>query len=335
MIEKRIEEFLRKHKIEPNNQTGRSYMFDCPACGGKQKLYIEKKTGESVCMKQETEKCPSPRSSAAYALGLVSGIPFKDVKAEIYHLEENLSEKDEIRVGWELEKVQSENDKPLEPCGLPLDMAIMTNPRAAEGLAYLYKRGIPLQIALKYSIVYSPAMRRVIFPVIMDGKMYGWQGRAIDPVHKDERMFNLPGRWKASTLMFYENLKGKDWAILAEGPISALKFAEVGGFVASMGKTISNKQLDLIKAAGIKKLFLALDRDAADKLVAIEKYLNKDGNDVQCYIIPVPEHRDDFGDATFSENLEAFMNAKDFNRDGIYVSIDASPKSIKKYLERL
>lgn len=333
MIEKRIEDFLAKHKIEPKTQTPRSWIFDCPACGGKKKLYIEKSSGDSVCFKRDTEKCPSTGSSPAYALGIISGIPFKDVKAELYLLEETLSEKDEIRLDWEPEK-REEEEKPLEPCGLPLDMTMINSPKSADGLAYLYKRGITLQLAIKHSIVYSPSMRRVIFPVIMDGKMYGWQGRAIDQVPKDERMHNLPGRWKTSTLMFYENLKGKDWAILAEGPISALKFASVGGYVASMGKEVNRKQLDLLKKAGIKKLFLALDRDAADKMVAIERYLNKDNNDVQCYIIPVPEHRDDFGDATYDENLEAFLNAQDFNKDGIYVSIDASPKSVKKYLER-
>jgi hypothetical protein len=334
MIEKRIEEFLKKHKITIRPLSARSYIFDCPSCGGKNKLYIEKKTGYSVCFKQEAERCPSPGSNAAYALGLVSGISYADVKKELYLEEIELSEKDEIRVNWDQDALKEEEIEPLKPCGLPLDMALITNPRAAEGLAYLSKRGISTQLALKHSVTYSPSMRRVIFPVIMDGVMYGWQGRAIDQVAKEDRMYNLPGRWKTATLMFYDNLKGKDWAVLAEGPISAIKFAEVGGYVASMGKNVSPKQLDLIKAAGVKKLFLALDRDAADKMVSIEKYLNKDGHSVQCFIVPVPTHRDDFGEATYEENLEAFMNAQDFDKDGIYVSIDASPKSIKKYMEK-
>jgi len=319
-MEEKIAAFLRNHKINPKAQNARSYIFDCPACGGDKKLYISKKDGLSVCFKGKTDKCPRPGSSAQYALSLISGLPFDVVKREIVDFVENLAE--QIRVKFDNDEVKQEEVK-LPTVMLPIDIAFMGEHAAEEGQKYLEGRGLPLEVQQKYGVLYSPSMRRVIFPVIMDKKLYGWQGRAIDNVRHEDRMYNIPGPWKARTLMFYENIVGKDFVIVAEGPVSAMKFYKVGNFVATMGKEISTRQLELMRNAGVKKIYLAIDPDAVDKLNKIRYILDNEllGR-IECFHIPVPENRGDFGDCTFEECEVAFQRASKLDGDQIFSHIE-------------
>lgn len=318
-LETRISDFLKNHHIHPEAQTSRSYIFDCPACGGDKKLYVQKEDGRSVCFKQKSERCPKPGSYATYALSLLANLPIDVVKREILEYVSQLS--DDISVSFDDPEQPAE--EPLPAGSLPIDTVMIDNPLAEDGANYLIGRGIPLEIQKKYDILYVPSMRRVVFPVIMDKTLYGWQGRAIDKVDHAFRMHNMEGIWRARTLMFYNSIKNKDFAILAEGPISALKFDKVGNFVASMGKEVSRKQLQLLKESGIKKLYLALDRDAVDKLHSIMHHMNSiAGNKIHFYLIEVPEHRDDFGDCTFEECEAAFQSAKELSGDELFTHVE-------------
>ena len=333
-LKSRLHDFITKHGLQPDAENGRSYIYDCPVCNGKKKLYIQKENGRSVCFRKESSRCPSMGSLATYSLHLLTGMDIKDIKSELFLLEETHSV-GEIVLDWGEEVDLPVEDIPLPMATLPSGITMITDPKAVEGLKYLHKRGISTDMAKKYSITYSTSMRRVIFPVIMDGTLYGWQGRAIDEVEKHLRMYNLHGPWKSSTLMFYNNIINKEYAVLAEGAVSALKFELVGGFVASMGKSVSHKQLDLIKKAGVKQLYLALDRDSSNLLVSIERYMNSGDDPVKCYIVPIPSDRDDFGECSLEECLDSFLKSQPFDRNGIYVSIDSSPKSVKKWMESL
>lgn len=327
LMESKVESFVKNHKLEAKGQNARSFIFDCPACGGSKKLYIERQSGRSVCFKSKSEKCPKQGSNAAYALSLLTGIPIGTVKRELHEFVTQLT--DEINVSFEDDANLQEIE--LKSVGLPPDVTFIEEPASFDGVNYLEKRGIPLDMQSKYNVMYSPSMRRVIFPVIMHDKLCGWQGRAIDSVDHQYRMYNVPGNWKAHTLMFYENIINKDFAIIAEGPISALKFEKVGNFVASMGKNISNSQIKLLRKAAIKKVYLALDRDAVDKIEDIRYALNNemDGR-LECYTIPIPSNRDDFGDATFDECYEAFKMATKLDGDEIFVHLEGKLSGYSK-----
>ena len=319
-MQKRIEFFFKNHKIKPLQQNARSYIFDCPACGGSKKLYIEKESGRSVCFKKKSSKCPGAGSRITYTLSLLSGISIEAVKREIFDLVVQLT--DEINVSFE------DNDeverKELKAGSLPLDVHFIQMSGAEEGVEYLNNRGISKDVAKKYKILYSPVMRRVLFPVIIGKTLYGWQGRAIDKVDKGSRMHNMKGDWRSRTLMFYENIVDKKFAIIAEGPIDAMKFEQVGHFVATMGKEISNDQLELLRKSKIEKIYLALDRDAFDKIERIRNNVTNamNGKTMKCYIIEVPEHRGDFGECTFDECKKAFQSAKEITGDEIFASIE-------------
>ena len=319
---------MRNHKIQPKSQSSRSYIFDCPACGGDRKLYISKKDGLSVCFKGKTDRCPKPGSQVSYALSLLSGLPIDIVRREVLNFIENLA--DNIRVSFEEENFQIKKEEALPTVMLPIDIVFIGDRAAEDGERYLINRGFPREIQQQCGVLYSPSMRRVIFPVIMDQKLYGWQGRAIDKVSHQDRMYNVPGPWKARTLMFYENIKGKDFAIVAEGPVSAMKFAKVGNFVATMGKEISNKQLQILRESGVKKVYLAIDRDAVDKFNKIRYSLDSElSGRVECYLVPIPDNRDDFGDCTFEECESAFKKATKLDGDQVFSYIESKLSKYK------
>lgn len=307
-MEKTIKTFLDHYKIRAPSESARSYIFDCPACGGQKKLYIQKEDGRSVCFKQGSDRCPKAGSSVPYALSLLSNLTVKQVKEFLFEGVGAITDDFNPVFDDDAPTTGAVSVSPVSGAMFPADLVLPGLPEFKEGQRYLNGRGVTDDMIMKYGIGYSPGMRRVIFPVFMKGELYGWQGRAIDPVDKEYRMYNLPGPWKANTLMFYDNIANKDFAILAEGAVSALKFYNVGNFVASMGKEVSKSQLELIVKAGIKKLFLALDRDAFAKNEEIRYTLSN--RDIQCFLVPVPGHRDDFGDATLDECSQAFNNAK-------------------------
>lgn len=326
MIEQSISLFFSNHGISPDGESYRSYIFNCPACGGKKKLYIEKTTGRTKCFKSDSEHCPSGKLT--YALHLITGLPTSLISTEIFEATPPLKHGDEVDISFEVESTQKKHIAiPASGDDIPIDFIPIYDPEAIEGVNYLEKRGITREMMVKYGFMYSPIMRRVIFPVVMDSVLYGWQGRAVDQVDKNLRMYNMPGEWKARTLMFYGNIKNSKHVILAEGPISALKFEKVGGFVASMGKEISLRQIEIIMESGVEKLYLALDRDAAENINSIvEKVRNPLAKKLECFIINIPDHRGDFGDCTYDECEKAFKNANPITPDDIFVYMD--PKQI-------
>lgn len=328
-MQKRIDEFFKNHKIQPDAENARSYVFNCPCCGGKLKLYIQKEDGRSVCFKGKDERCPKPGSNVTYGLTVVSGLTYKQVKEEVFDYVTPLT--DEINVSFDDETVVKTRE-PLKTGTLPFDIAFIDDLEALEGATYLINRGLTMDVLKAQNVLYSPVKRRVIFPVIMHKNLYGYQGRAIDPVEKHLRMENLKGDWKARTLMFYNNIIDKEFAIVTEGPVSAMKFAHVGNFVATMGKEISKDQLQLLKDSGIKRLYIALDPDAMDKLEKIRLFMeNRLERTVECYIIQVPPHRGDFGDCTYDECQIAFNNAEKLDGTEFFGYIELKVKELFRF----
>jgi hypothetical protein len=323
MIEQSIAIFLSNHGISPQGENHRSYIFDCPACGGKKKLYIEKAEGRTICFKGDSERCPKS-GNPVYALSIISGLPTSMVSEAIYDVVPKIESGDNIPVSFDVEKVKESTAKPASGDDIPLDFITIYDPEAVEGAKYLESRGVTRQMMIKYGFLYSPMMRRVVFPVVMNNILYGWQGRAIDKVDKQYRMYNMPGNWKEHTLMFHNNIVGSGHAVLAEGPISALKFENVGGFVASMGKEVSKRQIELLRDTGVKDLYLALDRDAYDKVRSlVDLAVDPMRRSMRCFMVEIPSHRDDFGDCTYEECEVAFRSAQLITGDELIVHVES------------
>lgn len=144
----------------------------------------------------------------------------------------------------------------------------------------------------------------------------GWQGRYvrdnkfIDRVTGKEivipKMLTSLGLKKDQVLMFQDRLKNSNHCILAEGAISTIKAHKCGGNVASMGKAVSDKQLEII-VSKVKRLYLALDPDATTEIDSICRKLY---GRIELYHLPPPNNKEDLGEATEEEVLESFYKAK-------------------------
>jgi hypothetical protein len=291
-----------------------SFVMACNLCG-KTKLYVRKKDGRSVCFHCQDEV----RGWADRVLSPVVGVPVSELAEILYgvkiaqgtaflelELADPFHDKDDY--GYEDEDIVEE--LALPEIYWPMDAYPLVHSAAKPGLDYLLSRGVPTHIALYHDLRYIPGDRRVCFPVTMDGKMVGyqarWTGNALDengfPV-KVPKM-TTKGKVGGKAVMFEKNLVGCDHAIIAEGPIDALKCHLVGGAVATMGKGVTPRQIEIVLAYLPKVVYLGLDPDAASDVTRLVKEIA--GHRVEIRKLdPLPGYKD-LGEMSAEEVHRAF-----------------------------
>lgn len=293
-----------------------SYIFRCPHCG-KPKLYIRKSDGVFRCwVCAETQNF---KGSAEYALVALYGGSIQDYRkvlrgedAPLDRLQllfaDHWNEEDEAPIEIEPELVDWE----WSPLTLGPD-----EEGFEPGRQYLASRGISETIIRKYGIRYSGWENRILFPFVVGGKLVGWQGRLCGPSEVYDaasgRTRRIP---KALTtiqdgvqgrhFMFGDGLLGSEHVILCEGPIDALKADLCGGNVAALGKGVTERQMRSL-AARVKKIFMALDPDAAEEMTRL---MCATAADVQFHLLPPPDGCKDLGEASPEAVLEAFHEAE-------------------------
>ena len=300
----------------------------CPRCGLEDKLSILKSNGATICYRG---RCQFKGFFGDW-LAETANISRKDAQARIYSKssqsrmigELKISLKDPYAEGKVEQK--SKIDLSIVPWPIPGSFDIDAK-EAQEGTDYLISRGIPIDIAKYYNIRYSPVMRRILFPVLVGDTCYGWQGRSIDIVDKSMKMRNNTGFNRASLIMFADQLQNKDYAIICEGPVDAIKFHRLGGNVATLGKVITNQQMELLQKYNIKKFFLALDDDGIPEMREIANKAN-----IATYRLKVPlscikrcekdNKKADFGECTFDECIEAAKSAELITQETLMTYFD-------------
>jgi hypothetical protein len=308
-----------------------SFIFTCPRCQKKDKLYIRKRDGRFVCFVcKETQNF---RGRAEWALTELFGLSVNEIQARLYggDIPEQLGlldlQFDDI---WEEDYIP-QNDIVNEPVCWPPDFVGLGDPSFAEGLKYLNGRGITEDHIKTYQIRYAPKQQRVIFPIIVDGGLLGWQGRFIHKTSqlnaKTAKVYEIPKILTSTTLsdkggqylMFQDRLKNSPHCVLAEGPISAIKADLCGGNVASMGKAVTKFQLNIISRY-TKKLYIALDPDAAEDIIRVANDLY----DLDCYLLQPPNGSEDLGDATPEQVYDQFKRAPRINRGALMLSLGST-----------
>jgi hypothetical protein len=286
----------------------RTIYTTCPLCGRSDKFSILKENGACICYRAS---CEFGRRWFVDWIMLTANVDRVTAKLMLYN--NNTSSKG-LYIQFDEKNNQKQDE--LKPITFPdLSMVSIDSPEAIDGANYLKSRGIPVEIAVHYSIYYSPLLRRVIFPVIMDGKVYGYQARHIDNVDSAQKVRNNEGFRRDSLVMFYDRIELNGHVIITEGPIDALKFHFVGGNICTMGKVVTDKQIDLILEKNPAKIYLALDEDADKEMNELRyKFSGK-----ELYWIRLPKSvkercagvnkKADFGECTFLECSEAFKNA--------------------------
>ncbi len=140
-------------------------------------------------------------------------------------------------------------------------------------------------------------------------------------------------------MMFANRLVGSKHVVVCEGPIDAIKADWCGGNVATMGKAVglgqvktlrdpdrlNRQQVGAICGAGIQKVYLALDDDAARETERLVRQFS----DLEVYqmIPPAPYH--DLGEMDYPEVLELFRGAKRVNPGNVFISLP-KPSSTPK-----
>lgn len=302
------------------DQNGTSYIFSCPKCTGKKKLYIRKRDGRFVCwVCKETDNY---QGRVEYALADLLGLPVQQLQSRLYggthvpvqvHLDFQLvdffGEEDEV----------DEDAKVLPTLIWPLDYYPIDDEAAEKGAAYLAGRGVPLVLAQAYGLHYAPEKKRVVFPVAAGGQLYGWQERLVVPntwvdehgnVRETPKILSSQGIPRDRTLMFVDRLAGSEHAVLCEGPVDAIKAHKCGGNVCAMGKAVSAEQINLLLNSGVKKLYLALDPDAAAET---ERLVRDCFDHVELYEMVVPttgKEKNDLGAMDYDEVLGLFRAAR-------------------------
>jgi hypothetical protein len=299
-LSEKIQQFLDDNGIYYTERAN-SFTLTCPNCS-KEKLDIAKEEGNYICYYcADTIHGPAPEPILAELSG-----------ESIYKIKRFLRGYEYIHQLDPMSMLKDPKSNKIIKDEFSLDKEVPTyfididHPKAKDGLTYLQdKRGIPDFLAMELGLLYNPLHKQVVFPVYDGNKYVGYQGRAIYGSLKYNDV-------EKSKYLLFENSINGDSVIVCEGPISAMKFAKTGiGFVATMGKAISEKQIDKLLSLGVSSIYLGLDRDAYKEIQSFyEKYYSK----FTIYLLDVPSHRDDFGDCTFDECVEVYKKAYRLNR---------------------
>lgn len=326
-LSERIKEILNEYGVSYKEKQ-RTIYTACPVCGRDDKFSILKANGSSICYRTS---CDFGKSSFTKWLAITGKMSYADAKKKLLYGDLRYTPEDIttklIEIGTDSIASASKEDK-LEVVEYPAFGQIpIASAESTDGLNYLESRGITLAMAQKYQITYDPVHRRVVLPVIIGGKVYGYQARAIDKVPDKYRMRNNEGFRRDRLLMFADNIKATDFVILCEGPFDAMKFDRVGGFVCTMGKTITDMQLRMALPRNIKKIYLALDEDADAEMNKILSHAK-----LPVYRIEVPQScltrcaakgsKADFGECTIEEATQAFENARKVDTCEVFVHLD-------------
>jgi len=319
-LEDRIKDIIEDQGMDYTERAKTIHTL-CPICDQFDKLSILKVNGATICYRGS---CELGRVWFHDWISLTFNVSTDEAKKMLYG--EGEVEYEE-KISLSLNPDKQKKDEPLVPTNWPVSGFLpIISPEAKDGSLYLENRGITTDLAFFYDIRYSPWFRRVVLPIKVDGVVYGWQARAIDKVDPSERMRNNEGFRKGNLLMFQDSLKDKTKALLFEGPFDALKFHSFGGILCSMGKNVSDSQINFINNSDVDEVYLGLDSDASAEMRGLTKRIEK-----KLKILSVPKTcidrcelrgvKADFGECTFMESKYAFDNAKDYSEGHVFLHL--------------
>jgi len=295
----------------------KSFILTCPRCRKTEKLYFRKDDGRFVCW--YCREVSGFQGRPEFGLFEVTNLPLNEIRTRLYGLSRVFAvEYLDIQVKDFFTDDEEVPEDVYDPPKMfyPPDFFPINHQHSLKGAEYLASRGIELDVARAYDLQYCPPKRRVIFPVKIQDRVIGWQDRYIgktewfDP--SCDRMVKIPKTLTVTNLkrdrclMFGNRLTGSRHCILTEGPIDALKAHLCGGNVATMGKSVSQAQVNLIRNSGVQRLYLALDPDAYLEV----KNLAKKFSDLEVYDMRPPSPFKDLGEMSLQEVQSLFKDSR-------------------------
>lgn len=323
----KIQEMLQGAGIAFKNGP-RSFILDCPKCFKSQKLYIRKTDGRFICF--YCSEINNFKGKPEYVLSLLTKLPITEIKKILFGDDSDDTRdsyvrfvpKDFLGDNEEEEEIVIETETILPEVKYPPSVVTVENHEGA--VKYLESRGVTLEIAKQYKLMYDVASKRIVFPVTYQNRILGWQGRYIgkteyydeetDSMVSIPKILTTPGLARDKTLMFRDRLFKSEHCVLCEGPFDAIKAHLCGGNVASMGKIVSRHQLDLIRQAGVNRLYLALDPDAAREARKIVQSMK----DMEIFDMR-PTDAKDLGEMSFEDVKKLFDNASKLDNSKVLI----------------
>jgi len=312
-------------------QNSKSFIFTCPLCQGKEKLYIRKRDGKFACWRcRETQGF---QGAPEYALSELTSQPVAVVKKALYGI---LGGSGSVFINVDFSDLADDDELPeiindsvdLPDLQVPYHCLDIDHPGAIKGAKYLESRGIPLNIAKEYRIRYSPIKQSIMFPAYVEDRLVGWQYRTVENIRIMLDDFSVVTRVKSLSskdlprdriFIFQNNLIGAEAIVLCEGPIDSIKAHQSGiKGVCAMGKVVTQTQANLLIRSGIKRLYVALDPDAYNELdPLLEKF--KGSLEILKVDIPHVGSKPDLGALSLEKAAECILNAKPLKSNRINV----------------
>lgn len=281
----------------------------CPRCSGE-KCYIRRKDGRSICF---SGKCGA-RWTYKGILSELLNVPQKEIPRLLFGTDSS-QDYDEIKIEFDELVVDFKDEFDFEedeaaPQPVVLGPDFIPVEFSEIGVNYLIERKIvdPSLVAA-YDIRYQAIMNAIVFPIVKDGQVYGWQARSIPPLQEGQlRLITSPGLNKSKFLLNYDRARLQRKIVLTEGPVDCIH-ADVPGYgaVCSFGKAVSQYQIRLLLDTDAEAIYLGLDRDAARE---VDYLCKKICPHKAVYRVQVPDHRRDLGECTTDEVLQALENAQ-------------------------
>ena len=295
-----------------HRKTGDEYQFigQCPFCGaykpGDTRIYYNYRKGIGIC-----HHCSIKFDLVKYLQALY-GIS----KADVLKLLNN-EESDYIRT-----EIKPEEYK------IYVLQNIIPIRESLEATDYCISRGITQDIIDRFSLKYIPSHevidgvkyyggKRIFIPVFgEDGELVFWQARDITGKAKNKYLFPK-GINKSNFIYNFNSLqKGAKYVILCEGIMDVFGWTKANKLaVALFGKYMSDEQYNLLLSYNIKTIYVALDQDALDYSIAIQKRLG------QSSIVKFIRMERDSDECSRSELNNMFSSAVEYSWSGSILTL--------------
>lgn len=283
---------------------GKEVHMDCPRCGGKQKLYVNRITKMFICF-----KCPDE-----FRGGLIKLISTLDrmtwSEAANY-----------VRSAYTGPRVRSAPISIPAPvtreAAMPENYRKLTDPNDPRQKPYwdyaLNKRRLTVDQVLRYGMGFcllGPYAFRLIVPIINYGRLFSFVARDITG-RSDRKVLTPPENLQKKALFNLDSLHGHESVVIVEGVFDALRADD--RCVASLGKTLSATQQHLLRQAGVRRLVFAWDEDAYRETTNVAWRLASLFEEVKVALLPKGVDPSDMDEKAFRRVLDEAEKVKDLD----------------------
>lgn len=248
------------------NGTGQLILAKCfnPNCGGKEKLYVDAKTGIYNCFKCGPSEPKVGKGNLIRLAKFLANMKIEDSLKFFYHVSfenEKATMKSLLEDDGELlKKKRVKIQMVIDTLEIPKEFEPLNKEQHPEAWDYLLGRGIKESTINKMGAYYCHFGlygKRVINVNYLDNKPVGFIARDVTK-KAEKKVLNSPGKFRSFSVWNMAQAKNSEIIVLCEGIFSAIQCG-IERSVALLGKTATDAQLDLIRQSRAKKIYICLD----------------------------------------------------------------------------